>query len=149
MALPETEFSAWQDERVEWSSVCPAPPQAPISPPLLPSTPPSRLPLGQTWEQVLPSPSASPCPLPALPPLAGSQMEEEAWLPGRVGLPGRPNRGVTPPVPETLQTLDLSGTSGNSATQRVLACQGTESCVWDASEVSGWRLAVGERKSLV
>lgn len=42
-----------------------------LRPLLLPLTPPSRLPLGQTWEQVLPSPSASRCPLPALPPLAG------------------------------------------------------------------------------
>ena len=68
-----------------------------------------RLPLGQTSEQDLPSPSASLC-APTSHPLIGrlSQTEEEARLPGRVGLPGTASHSVTPPVPETLQTLDLS-----------------------------------------
>lgn len=94
MALTETGLPAWQDGRVEWDRA---------SSYLLPQ---ASL---RAHSPARPSLSLRP---PSLRLGGLSETEEEARLPGRVGLPGR---AVTPPGPEMLQTLDLSG---HPATQR-------------------------------
>lgn len=91
----------------------------------------SPLPQASLRANIPAGPSISLCP-PSLCTGRLSETKEEARLPGRVGLPGMAQpHSVTPPVPETLQALDLSG---HPATQRQGLSGGTE-CVWDSSEV--------------
>lgn len=98
--------------------------------------PSRRLPIGQTSEQDLPAPSARSPPHRHTPPRVLAGFHRPRRRPGcqeGCGCQARPSRRVTPPVPETLQALDLSG---HPATRRggSRACRGTEG-VWDASEV--------------
>ena len=123
MALAEAGFSAWQDERLEWNPLpCSHLPLPLTSARPSPSSPPSpRLPSGQTSQQDLPSPSDRP-------PSALAAFQRQRRRPGCQegwGCLARPSRSVTPPVPETLQTLDLSG---HPATQRQGLSGGQSAC---------------------
>lgn len=93
-------FLAGEEGGVEQSPPCsPAPPAS--TPP-----PPHRLPLGQTSFHLL---------LPPPPPYLGrlSQTEEEARLPGRVGLPGKAQPQCDPASPGNSPNLGPQRTSGN------------------------------------
>lgn len=103
-----TRRSTWHFQRLDFRA---ARREGGVQPAALRLPPPVPPPLGQTSQQDLPSPSARP---PSA--LAGVQRPrrrpgcQEGW-----GCRARPSHSVTPPVPETLQALDLRG---HPATQR-------------------------------
>lgn len=97
-------------------AVCPAPPTSR-------PTPPSAPPQASLGANIRAGPSVSLCPHPPVspsppPPPACtgklSQTEEEAWLPGRVGLPGTAQPQCDPTSPGNSPNLGPQRTSGNS-----------------------------------
>lgn len=90
----------------------------------------SPLPQASLRANIPAGPSISLCP-PSLCTGRLSETEEEARLPGRVGLPGTAQPQCDPASPGNPPSLGPPRTSGNSAAGPV---GGTE-CVWDSSEV--------------
>lgn len=109
MALPESGFSVWLDKGV--SLLCPL-----SSFPRNPS-----LPAGFPQGKCLSWTFLSLCSPPPIGRLSGTQ--EEAWLPGRVGLPGTAQLQCDPASPGNSPNLGPQRTSGSSEGWRQ-GCQG-------------------------